>query len=67
MAVSKPAEARAFRLGQLLAAIECARASLEVARRNRDLLSDEGIERLHHAAELLAGVEQAAWIAKGKP
>lgn len=57
--------------GQLLAGLESSRASLEIARRGDQLLSEEDRQRLQSALDSLAGVAQRAWEgqnrdAKGK-
>ena len=65
--VRKELLSRAFRWGQLIAGIECARASLLNARRAGDLLPEPHRKQLADAYELIAAAEQAAWSIKDEP
>lgn len=51
-----------LRLGRMVGGIECSIASLDVAAKSSDLLTDDDRQTLHRAREMLAGVEQRLWL-----
>jgi hypothetical protein len=64
--MSRAREAQAFRWGQLISGLESAQASLKLALRASDLLSDHDKKLLHNTLETLAGIEQRSWVVRDK-